>query len=267
MSAEPLWIDLDGAVNVRDVGGLPTDDGRHTRPGRLIRSDNLQGLTAADVERLVGEHGVRAVADLRTRTEVTSEGDGPLRHDARVTIEHLSMFPEWVDDSDVLAAESDDGPVVLPWHKRAAEAGERRTASTIYQSYLDDRPDSVVAALRLIARTDGATIVHCAAGKDRTGVVVALALDVVGVERSAIVDDFVRSGDRMKQILARLSASHTYVDDLRDVPFDHHLPRPATMETFLSNLDDAHGGPAKWLSEHGWTDADTSELRAALVAE
>ncbi len=271
MSAEPLWIDLDGAANVRDVGGLPTEDGKEVRAGRLIRSDNLQGLTPADVERLVVEHDVRTVADLRTRTEVASEGPGPLASDMRVHIEHLSLFPESVDDDAMSAADSDDGPVVLPWQKRTAaadvDAGERRSAATIYQSYLDDRPDSIVAALRLIAHGDGATIVHCAAGKDRTGVVVALALDAVGVDRSAIVDDFVRSGDRMKQIIARLTASHTYVDDIKDVPFDRHIPQRATMETFLANLDDAHGGTSKWLREHGWTDDDADSLRAALVAE
>ena len=269
MSAEPQWIDLDGAANVRDVGGLPTEDGKEVRAGRLIRSDNLQGLTPADVERLVVEHGVRNVADLRTLTEVNSEGSGPLAGDARVRIEHLSLFPASADVSDVQATDSDDGPVVLPWQKRSAETdvAARRSASQIYQSYLDDRPDSVVAALRLIAHSDGATLVHCAAGKDRTGVVVALALDAVGVERSAIVDDFVRSGDRMKQIIARLTASRTYVDDIKDVPFDRHIPQRATMETFLANLDDTHGGTSKWLREHGWTDDDADSLRAALVAE
>ena len=67
------WIELAGAANVRDLGGLPTVDGRRTQPNRLIRSDNLQGLTDADVRVLLDEHEVRAVADLRTGVEVDSK--------------------------------------------------------------------------------------------------------------------------------------------------------------------------------------------------
>ena len=267
MSVEIQWIDLDGAANVRDLGGLPAGGGATVRSGRLIRADNLQGLTDSDIERLVVKHHVRAVADLRTQTEVDSEGPGPLSADPRVTIEHLSLFPEAGDNTDVAAtgSESGDGPVLLPWQKRARR--DRGSASTIYQRYLDDRPDSVVAALRLIADTDGATIVHCVAGKDRTGVVVALALDSVGVDRSAIVDDYVRTGERMHEILARLTASHTYAHDLQGVAFDQHLPRSTTMETFFATLDESHGGTPAWLRDHGWTDADEAAMREALLAE
>jgi protein-tyrosine phosphatase len=264
VSVQPRWIDLDGAANVRDLGGLPAGDDRTVRPGRLIRADNLQGLTPSDVERLVVQHDVRTVADLRTQTEVASEGPGPLTREPRVRIEHLSLLPEAGDNTDVVAADY-DGPVILPWQKR--DGDERRSAAAYYQLYLEDRPDSIVAALRLIAHTDGATIVHCAAGKDRTGVVVAMALEAVGADRAAIVDDYARTGDRMKQILARLAASRTYAHDLEGVPDDQHLPRPATMQTFLSELDNDYGGTSKWLRERGWTDADDSALRAALLAE
>ena len=64
------WIALQGAANVRDLGGLPLRGGGATAPGVLLRADNLQGLTARDVHRLVGELGVRAVVDLRTAVEV-----------------------------------------------------------------------------------------------------------------------------------------------------------------------------------------------------
>ncbi len=68
------WIALQGAANVRDLGGLPLGDGGATAPGVLLRADNLQGLTASDVRRLVGDLGVRAVVDLRTAVEVELEG-------------------------------------------------------------------------------------------------------------------------------------------------------------------------------------------------
>ena len=71
----------------------------------------------------------------------------------------------------------------------------------------------------------------------------------------------------MGQILARLTRRTRTSTTSTDVPFDRHMPQPATMETFLAELDDAHGGTSKWLREHGWTDDDADSLRAALVAE
>ena len=157
------WIELDGAVNVRDVGGLPTDDGREVQPGRLIRSDNLQTLSEQDVATLVDDHRVRSVVDLRTGVEVASEGPGPLVEVDDVEIVHLSLFPESGNNTDV-AADS-DAPVILPWQgtEREALVG-KHGASGVYLSYLERRSDSVLAALRLIAGSPGATIVHCAAG-------------------------------------------------------------------------------------------------------
>jgi len=267
------WIDLDGAANARDLGGLPTADGSTVQAGRLIRSDNLQGLTESDVRLLVDDIGVRAVVDLRTGVEVRSEGPGPLMRESDVEVRNLSLFPEAGTATDAAAAE--DGPVVLPWHERAAsesgsestrESGDesRRGAAGVYLRYLDDRADSVLEALRTIAHSDGATVVHCAAGKDRTGVVIAFALAEVGVLRAAIVADYARSAERIEAIFARLRASHTYAQDLTD-EVDNHRPRAVTMERLLDAVDDIHGGVPAWLRTHGWSDADAAALRRKLL--
>lgn len=258
------WIELDGAVNTRDLGGLPTVDGHTTRPDRLIRSDNLQGLTAADVRVLVDERDVRTVADLRTGVEVEAEGPGPMTREPLVTVEHFSLFPESGHHTDAAAAEDSDAPVVLPWQQRR-EDGQRRSASTIYLSYLDDRADSAIATLRLIANSDGATIVHCAAGKDRAGVVTALALAEVGVTHDAIVADYALSADRIEAIFERLRASRTYAEDLAGQSIDKHRPRPQTMQRLLAAIDQEHGGVPAWLRAHGWTERDAAALRAKLL--
>lgn len=109
------WIDLVGAVNVRDLGGLPTTDGGATRFGQVLRSDNLQDLIGDDIDRLTGEHRLRDVVDLRTTYEVTSEGPGPLTRVPDVTIHHLSLYPEVGTTTDV---EADS---VLPWTGRDDE--------------------------------------------------------------------------------------------------------------------------------------------------
>jgi protein-tyrosine phosphatase len=262
------WIDLAGAENVRDLGGLPTTDGRAVRPHRLIRSDSLQSLTASDVRYLVDELDVRAVADLRTGVEVDLEGPGPMTREPSVAIRHFSLFPEAGENTDAIATD-DDGPVVLPWQNRGRteSADERRRgAAGIYLSYLDDRADSILAALRLIGHTDGATVVHCAAGKDRTGVVVALALAEVGVEPAAIVDDYAQSAERTEATIRRLASRRTYAADLlQDVDFDKHKPRASTMQRLLDAIDDVHGGVPAWLRANGWTDEDTTALRDRLL--
>jgi protein-tyrosine phosphatase len=260
---EALWIELDGAVNVRDLGGLPTENGGVVRPGRLIRSDNLQGLSGRDVRVLVEEHCVRSVADLRTGVEVGSEGPGPLSEVDEVEIHHLSLFPESGQTTDLAAA--DDAPVVLPWQGQNWDSGNRRGASAIYLGYLDHRADSVLATLRLIAYSPGATIVHCAAGKDRTGTVIAIALSEVGVQREAIVADCARSADRIEAIFDRLTRSPTYQADLENADVSKHAPKAATMERLLEQLDAEAGGVKNWLRAHGWTDEDAAALRHKLL--
>jgi protein tyrosine/serine phosphatase len=261
------WIDLDGAENVRDVGGLPTADGGTVRSGRLIRADSLQELSESDVRYLVDDLQVRAVVDLRTGVEVRAEGPGPMTKEDAVEIRHLSLFPEAGENTDAAAVdEDDDEPVVLPWQSdERAEFADRRGASGIYLGYFDDRADSIVAALRVIAETEGATIVHCAAGKDRTGVVIACALAEVGVPHDAIVEDYSRSGERIEAIYRRLTGRRTYRDDLSSSTVDKHRPRASTMERLLAAVDEIHGGIPAWLRAHGWTDDDGQRLRRKLL--
>jgi protein tyrosine/serine phosphatase len=266
-----LWIDLDGAANVRDLGGLPTADGARLRPGRLIRSDNLQGLSAADVTKLVDDLGVRSVADLRTSIEVNVEGPGPLERRPEVEVRNLSLYP---DDAFENMTPDENGRYVLPWEndedvpQEEAEADTKRGVSGHYLNYLNGRADSIIAALRMIAGSPGATIVHCAAGKDRTGVVVAIALTEVGISRDAIIADYARSSERIEAIFARLAKSETYAGTVGandTAMIDKHKPRDVTMERLFAAIDGELGGVPAWLRAHGWTEADAAALRAKLL--
>ena len=274
MTDQPGWLPLEGAANARDLGGLPTGGGAETAPHRLLRSDNLQGLTPADVQVLVEEVGLRTVVDLRTDVEVELEGPGPLTREPQVGIRHLSLFPESGGRTDV------DADATLPWQADGEDARRGSALATtppgappepgsravaFYLAYLRDRPDNVVAALRAIADSDGAAVVHCAAGKDRTGVVVALALSVAGVPRERIVADYVATAERMEPLLARLKASDTYREDLDSRPDDSHRPRAETMWRFLADLDERFGGPLGWLATAGFGPDDVARLRSRLV--
>src|SRR3954463_14767632 len=96
----PAWVELEGAANVRDVGGIPG-----VRSGVLLRSDNLQGLTPTDVVRLTRELGVSLVVDLRTAEEVRLEGPGPLI--GRVPISHRDLYPEKGALTDIMISRAD----------------------------------------------------------------------------------------------------------------------------------------------------------------
>lgn len=286
MKAPTRWVELAGAVNVRDLGGLATTDGNVTRFGRVLRSDNLQNLQHTDVRLLLGDFVLKNVIDLRSGPEVELEGPGPLARIPTVTVHHLSLFAEGgrrtdvaadtPAPADVAAAEPATGgspagmdvdiDKVLPWQERRDIGTGHERSVNHYLGYLRDRGDSVVAALRVMSRTDGAALVHCAAGKDRTGVVCALALDAIGVHREAIVDDYELTGQRLEAIVARLRASSTYAADLAGRPADSHLPHRAIMEGFLGTVDERFGGTRSLLGAHGWDDDDTENLRHRLLA-
>jgi protein-tyrosine phosphatase len=245
----PQWIELDGAVNARTVV-----------PGVLLRSDNLQGLTERDVRELVEEHQLELVLDLRTGNELRLEGPGPMTREPRVRIEHRSLYPEHGNtDVDIYDA-------VKPWGSEGvSEYPDERPTVKAYMGYLTRRPDSVTESVRAIAKTEGAVLVHCAAGKDRTGVVVAIALDAAGWDRDVIVADFLASTERIDQILARLLSSETYRADIEANASGQHAPRPGVMERVLELIDERSGSSSEWLKENGLDDAELELLRKRLT--
>ncbi len=247
MNAEndaPRWLALDGAVNARVVV-----------PGVLLRADNLQSLSARDVRRLVEEQELELVLDLRTDAEVELEGPGPMVAEPRVRIEHRSLYPDSGGNTDL------EAEAARPWGRHDEdESPGGPPLVRAYMSYLRRRPDSVVGSVRAIARADGAVLVHCAAGKDRTGVVVALALDAAGVDRGTIVGDYLASRERIDAIMARLVSSPTYRGELEGHDAQKHAPVPGTMERLLQLVDERLGGSVAWLSSHGLGDPDIARL-------
>ncbi|MGY1710018.1 tyrosine-protein phosphatase [Geodermatophilus sp. SYSU D00758] len=279
MTSRPLddvhtarWLLLDGTTNTRDLGGLPTTDGRRTLPGRVLRSDNLQTLSDTDVRRLVDEIGLREVVDLRTTAEVLLEGRGPLRAHPAVNHRHFSLLPERGHHTDVFAVEEAELPElpadwaesVLPRQVAETDQGEPPAVRS-YLGYLSHRPENVLGALRVIAaQTAGAAVVHCAAGKDRTGVVAMFTLACAGVPHEEIVADYALTAEVIHDLVAKLAASPTYAEDMERRDVSVHTPRAETMDRLLTLLDERHGGPLGWLTEHGFGPDEQIALRARL---
>jgi protein-tyrosine phosphatase len=233
------WLALEGLDNVRDVGGLPLREGGSTRSGVLLRSASLRHATPADVEHLIDVFGLRLVLDLRTQHEIDRDGPTAL---ARAGIEtvSLSFIPE------------EGRP--LP------EAGDTTDPMLRnYLGYLADRGENVVAAVRRLAAADaGPALAHCTAGKDRTGVLVALVLDTVGVEREAVVADYALSGEQIEAMFRRWT---TASGEPMPADLTPHVPRAAVMESVLAHLDDEYGGAAGWLRANGLDEESLAHLR------
>lgn len=239
------WLALEGAANARVVV-----------PGVLLRSDNLQALTSRDVRLLVEREALEVVLDLRTDVEVALEGPGPMMSEAGVRVEHRSLYPRAGAMTDL------DASTVRPWGETHPDEspGEQATVRA-YMNYLSSRPDSIVGSVRTIANAGGAVLVHCAAGKDRTGVVVALALDAAGVDRETIVLDYLASAERIEAIIDRLLGSPTYRAELEGHDPMQHAPALGTIERLLELIDERFGGSGEWLCARGLDERDLERLR------
>jgi protein-tyrosine phosphatase len=232
---------IDGLVNLRDLGGLPTESGLTTQPGRLLRSESPHTLSESGVRALL-DIGLGAVVDLRTaserdRTPSPLEGAGV----------HTVYAPIFTDDED------------YPDH--LATAGE------VYCWWLRERGHGIALAIRAIADAPSAPIlVHCQAGKDRTGVVVALVLRLAGVGIDLIADDYAISGVQLAEMLARdrLAAVDRGMDAER-VERLFTVRREAMAET-MDCVDAEHGGAARLLRSIGVDGSCVERLTNLLLS-
>jgi protein-tyrosine phosphatase len=238
---------LDGVYNLRDLGGLPTEDGGTTCRGRVFRSDSLQSVTAEGTTLLHETLGVRTLLDLRGEDEVSSEGRGALA-DRDVRYVNLPLVQE-------------DGTLVS-----YLENGRTVDLVPRYLSYLDSPGRAMLRAIELISEAETSpTVFFCAAGKDRTGVLSALVLRLVGVEAEVVVDDYVLSAESAEVILReRLMPSAAYAHNVATLPREVYTAEAATMRRFLAALDERYGGAERWALDHGLAPEVLARLRAAL---
>lgn len=171
-------LEFEGVINFRDLGGYRTSGGESVRWRRLFRSGALHYMTDADV-RHAHDLGIRSVLDLRRPSEIAYQGLGPLTESASVTLHALPVIPDGASE-------------LLDERFGRGISGER------YRGYLEfggpDYPSYLVTALELLAeRSTYPALFHCSAGKDRTGVLAALVLDILGVDGETIAEDYVLS--------------------------------------------------------------------------
>lgn len=227
-------IVLEKMLNLRDLGGYPTADGRTTRWGVLLRGDNPMGLTDADAQLLL-ERNITTIIDLRSPAEAR-------------------QFP------DELTACSDFSCHFIPMSTGEKLPNEEELIGLGYFRTLE-RKDTIRSVLETIADAPGGVLFHCMAGKDRTGCIAALLLTLAGVDRLDILADYQVSQTYIRPVIRWMQETRS------DLPAYVGLSKPEYLEDCLERLEGAYGSVLDYLYAAGLTDPVLDRLKRKLLEE
>lgn len=235
-------IPLEGCFNFRDLGGYPTRDGSRVRWRRFFRADGLQALTAPDVAELEGELRLSSIVDLRSTAELQGDGRGRLA-ETSIAFHHLPLFDGSRDEQRTPPADLSLGAMYLGLVERAKEP--------------------IANTLRVLADTPAgeSSVYHCAAGKDRTGIVSAIVLSLLGVDDELIIADYALSQDNMDKVIERLNVLRGYDEVWKELPPETLHAHPETMRELLEGLNSGYGGVPGYAEAIGFDEAALARLR------
>jgi protein-tyrosine phosphatase len=249
-SPDPTALDrsirFDLVFNVRDLGGLPTDDGGVIRRGTIFRADGVQRLAGADLDR-ARQLGLRTVVDLRTAGEIERSGRFPVEEHP-LDWHHLPIMERmWSDDELV------------------ATAGAVEFLRDRYLDMLDTGGASIARIIELVAG-GSPLLFHCAAGKDRTGVVTAVLLRLARVPHAEVAADYHATAGAMAAFVDWLTIAHPEAMDAMTSQPPEYLEAPIeAMEQLLQRVDETYGSMEGYVGTLGVEPAAVDALRASLV--
>jgi protein-tyrosine phosphatase len=242
----------DGAMNFREVGGLPTADGTgRLRRGLLFRSGTPQLMSEEAARHMVEDTGIRLVIDLRQEQEAAREGQGG-----------LAAVPHRLLSAPFLVASAQQVGTPVPVFQ------ETDPLVPHYLGYLPSSVKSILAVLRTLSEPDtGAALIHCTAGKDRTGAAFILLLDALGIDRASIVADYAAGKHEIAAVFDTLIALPSYGERLSALSAEARNTEPETAERYLAALDAEFGGARGWLRSAGFGVDELAALYERLTEE
>ena len=242
----PRELSVSGLVNIRDLGGLVSEDGRVVRSGLVFRSDNPKALTEAGRHEFREAVNPSVVIDLRIPLEYRREGYDLGDH---VEVINCPMTPQ----SGI--------------NQEQIDAGMCDNLVDDYLRQIDVNSAYVAQALSLIAdRENLPVVIHCTAGKDRTGIVVAMLLDILGVPHEDITADYHLTTRNMAPVVERIRNAPVFKENgLADAPDWIFASNPETMQGFLTEMTRIYGGAEEWALQRGLSAEQISALRATLL--
>ncbi|HXK23886.1 MAG TPA: tyrosine-protein phosphatase [Myxococcota bacterium] len=238
-------VELEGCLNFRDLGGYASADGRTLRRGLLFRSDALHLLTQNDVARIRDELRIGAIVDLRSTKELDSEGRGPLEQ-LPIRFHHLPLF----DGFDA---------------KAAAAMREQMGLADRYFRLAEYARGPIASVVETLAESDAPAVYHCAAGKDRTGILSAVLLGILGVPDEVIVADYALTAEAIDAIHSRLLRSEGYQNMLSALPPDTMHAEAKTMISFLAQMRSRYGSLRDFAEDAGVSSRAIANLEERLL--
>ena len=244
-------LPLEGLVNARDLGGLPTKDGKMTRYGAAVRSEAPRSITEKDIEALKA-YGIKTVIDLRGAEEIERH-PSLLCGDESIDYHCCPAF----DESVAFAARGK-----IPFTENFDMAAK-------YIEMAERRKSWVCNVMTVIAGSEGGVLFNCAMGKDRTGIIAALLLGHAGAYEVDIVADYSVSDQYLAPVYERIFESMRR--DMSEREIEKYLPffltPPDNMRRLLKHLKDTYGGVTEYLRGCGLGEDTLSRLRAHMIAE
>jgi protein-tyrosine phosphatase len=246
-------------LNFRDLGGLPTRDGRRLRPGMLYRSEGPASF-AAEHQHELQALGIRLICDLRAEVERRAAP-----HDDGMTARRLHL-----DLANDLRSETNEGWSAL--RNDPSEAGARAAMQLNYAAM----PAALLPHLRgfvdAIIAGETPVLMHCTAGKDRTGVLVALLLTVLGVPEDVVVADYLRSDVFAKNLRLGGSIAHAFEQTFGFTPSEATINAmigvdPGFLAAALHAVTVRHGSVERYFASAGIGEAQLAQLCATLLAD
>jgi len=238
---------LEGCFNFRDIGGYPAADGRSVRWGRYFRTGRPDRMTQQDLER-VRELGITTQIDLRKPEEILDQGRGPLEA-MGTTYHNIPVIPDGGTD------------------QLSRLVGDTRISGKRYLGYLEFGHEPWIRMFEIFAQASSHPIVlHCTAGKDRTGVSTAFLLAVLGVDRALIEADYVLTNHDVPRQADFIEKTTGFPEGMdRDSMIQAAGVPEDAIGDFLDGLHDRWGGPLDYLRSIGISDATMDAVREEFL--